>query len=156
MDSETPRIDVAQLSQGRFLAHGELQVWHRERLLCYAAAGPFNVEMVSVMSRAVGRLLLTWQPPAVYVAVAWWHGSLLASPEVLAAYGQLLRRGRDVMPAEQASLWLVGPDVEGASIMKPRWQALHAACGYRLEFCDTEAGMLARAQDILTAAGVAG
>ena len=94
MDARPARINVGQLPQGRFMAHGELQVWHHGRLLCYEAGGPFNVEMVDVMSRAVGRLLQSWQPTAPYVCVTWWHGSLLASPEVLEVYHDLLRLGR--------------------------------------------------------------
>ncbi len=58
------------------------------------------------------------------------------------------------MPAEQASLWLVGPDIEDAAIMKPLWQQVHEDGGYRLEYCDTEAQMLARAAELLRAAGV--
>lgn len=153
MDARTSRINVGQLPQGRFMAHGELQVWHHGRLLCYEAGGPFNVEMVDVMSRAVGRLLRGWTPPLPYVTVTWWHGSLMASPDVLTAYRELLRRGRRVMPAELASLWLVGPEIEDAPFMKPRWLEVHEDCGYRLEFCDTDAAMLARASELLREAG---
>ncbi|MBL8279569.1 MAG: hypothetical protein JNL93_23080 [Pelomonas sp.] len=154
MDASPSRINAGQLRQGRFLAHGELQVWHHGRLLCYEAAGPFNVEMVDVMSRAVGQLLTTWAPPVPYVSITWWHGSLLASPEVLEAYHGLLRQGRRVMPAELACLWQVGPDIEDAMFMKPLWQQVHEACGYRLEFCETDAEMLARADALLREAGV--
>lgn len=154
MDASPARINVGQLPQGRFLAHGELQVWHHGRLLCYEAGGPFNVEMVNVMSRAVGRLLKTRLPTAPYVVVTWWHGSLLASPEVLQAYHGLLRQGRRVMPAELASLWKVGPEIEDASFMKPLWKQVHDDCGYRLEYCDTDADMLHRAQALLREAGV--
>lgn len=155
MDACTPRINVGQLPQGRFLAHGELQVWHHGRLLCYEAGGPFNVEMVQAMSKAVGRVLKTWRPPVPYVTVTWWHGSLMASPAVLEAYHDLLRLGRQVMPAEVASLWMVGPEIEDGAIMKPRWLEVHEHCGYRLEFCDTDAAMLARAAELLRAAGAA-
>jgi len=149
MNAMSPRIDTARLAQGRFPAHGELQVWHRGPLLCYQAAGPFNVEMVGAMSRAIGQLLQGWQPPARYVTLTWWQHSLLASPEVLAAYGELLSLGRRIMPAELSNVWLVGPEIEDASIMKPRWQALYEEAGYRLEFCETEAAMLARAEQLL-------
>lgn len=155
MDASPYRINVGQLPQGRFMAHGELQVWHHGRLMCYEAGGPFNVEMVGAMSRAVGQLLQRWQPPDPYVVVTWWHGSLLASPDVLEAYHDLLRMGRRVMPAELASLWLVGPDIEDASFMKPLWKQVHDNCGYRLEFCETDAEMLARANELLRAAGAA-
>lgn len=156
MDACNLRINVGQLPQGRFMAHGELQVWHHGRLLCYEAGGPFNTEMVDVMSRAVGQLLQTWRPTAPYVVLTWWRSSLLASPDVLSAYRDLLRLGRRTMPAELASLWLVGPEIEDAAIMKPRWQQVHQDCGYRLEFCNTDAQMLARAAELLREAGVAG
>lgn len=155
MDASPPRIDVGQLPQGRFLAHGELQVWPHGRLMCFEASGPFNVEMVAAMSRAVGLLLRRWQPPTPYVSVTWWHGSLMASPEVLEAYRDLLRRGRQAMPAELGCLWCVGPDITDASLMKPLWQQVHADCGYRLEFLDSDATLLARADDLLRAHGVA-
>lgn len=155
MDASPARINVGQLPQGRFMAHGELQVWHHGRLLCYEASGPFNVEMVGVMSRAVGRLLQGWQPTAPYVCVTWWHGSLMASPEVLEVYHDLLRLGRQVMPAELACLWQVGPEIEDAAIMKPLWKQVHDHCGYRLEYCDTDADMLRRAHSLLREAGVA-
>ena len=154
MDACTSRINVGQLPQGRFMAHGELQVWRHGRLMCYEAGGPFNVEMVSAMSQAVGRLLQGGPPPQPYVGVTWWYGSLMASPAVLDAYRGLLRLGRQVMPAELASLWLVGPDIEDGDIMKPLWQEVHRACGYRLEYCDTDAAMLARAAELLREAGV--
>ncbi len=38
--------------------------------------------------------------------------------------------------------------------MKPLWQQVHEDGGYRLEYCDTEAQMLARAAELLRAAGV--
>ena len=153
MDASTPRITVGQLPQGRFQAHGDLQVWHHGRLLCYEASGPFNVEMVGAMSQAVGRVLQSWRPPDPYVVLTWWHGSLMASPAVLEAYHGLLRMGRQVMPAELACLWMVGPEIEDAAIMKPRWLEVHEACGYRLEYCDTDAAMLARATALLREAG---
>lgn len=154
MDERSTRINVGQLPQGRFLAHGELQVWHHARLLCYEAGGPFNVEMVGAMSRAVGRLLREWQPTEPYVAVTWWHGSLLASPDVLEAYHDLLRLGRQVMAPELACLWQIGPEIEDAAFMKPLWKQVHDACGYRLEFCDTDAAMLRRASELLRQAGI--
>lgn len=156
MDASPPRIDVGQLPQGRFLAHGELQVWQHGRLMCFEASGPFNVEMVGAMSRAVGLLLQRWRPPRPYVSVTWWHGSLLASPEVLAAYRDLLKRGRRVLPAELGCLWCVGPDIADGPLMKPLWQQVHDDCGYRLEFLDSDAAMLARADELLRAHGVAG
>ncbi|MFG6469203.1 hypothetical protein [Roseateles sp. BYS87W] len=156
MQARTPRIHVGQLPHGRFMPHGELQVWPQAGQLCYAAAGPFNVEMVTAMSRAVGRLLQDWRPTPPYLTLTWWHGSLLASPEVLQAYRGLLRLGRQVMPAELASLWLVGPEIDDAAFMKPRWLEVHEDCGYRLEFCSTEAEMLQRAEALLHAADGAG
>lgn len=154
MDERPTRINVGQLPQGRFMAHGELQVWHHARLLCYEAGGPFNVEMVGAMSRAVGRLLQQWQPSEPYVVVTWWHGSLLASPEVLEAYHGLLRLGRQVMAPELACLWQVGPEIEDAAFMKPLWKQVHDACGYRLEFCESDGEMLRRASELLRQAGV--
>jgi len=150
MDLEqAPRIDVSQLPQGRFAPHGDLQVWHQGPLLCLAAAGPFNAEMVGAFWRSVGLLLQTWTPPPAYVALAWWQRSLMASPDTFSAYADLLRRGAAVLPPERANFWLVGADVEDAALMKPRWTALYASAGRRLEFCATEAEMLARARVVL-------
>ena len=38
---------------------------------------------------------------------------------------------------------------------KPLWKQVHDHCGYRLEYCDTDADMLRRAHSLLREAGVA-
>lgn len=153
MDSTLTRIDTAQVDQGLFLAHGRLEVWPQGGLLCYRAAGPFNLEMVGVLSRTLRRL--EWARPPCHVAVTWWERSMLASPETLAAYEQLLRDSNEHQdfPAPLSSLWLAGPEVEGHRLMRPRWEALYRAVGRPLEFCHSEAQMLARARELLAAAG---
>lgn len=152
MDSPLPRIDTTLVDQGPFQAHGRLEVWLEADLLCYRAAGPFNVEMVEVLGRALQRL--DPLPPARYASLVWWQHSMLASPDTLAAYEALLKRRQhrpDLSPPV-ASLWLAGPDVEGARLMRPRWAAVYAAAGWPLEFCDTDAQMRTRARALLSAA----
>lgn len=149
MDASPPRIDTARLAQGQFPAHGELQVWRRGPVLCFAAAGPFNVEMVDMLSRAIGRLLQAWRPQPGYLTLTWWRRSLLASPEVLRAYGELLHHSHRLLPPERTNLWCAGPEIEDAALMQPLWQALYDEGGYPLEFCASEAAMLARAEQLL-------
>ena len=149
MNASPSRIDTARLARGPFAVHGELQVWRRGPLLCFSAAGPFNVEMVGAMSRAIGQLLQTWRPLPGYLTLTWWRHSLLASPEVLKAYGELMQLSHRLLPPECANLWCAGPEIEDAALMKPLWQALYNDSGYPLEFFDTEAAMLARAEQLL-------
>lgn len=148
------RIDASTLSRGGFMPHGELHVRHQGRLIVYEARGPFNVEMVHAMTRAVGRMLQAWRPPALYLEVSLWQGSLLGSPAVLEAFGDALRVSDAVMPRPQGTLWLVPPEIDDGALMKPLWQRVYEGYGRHIEFFSTEAALLARADEVLRQSGV--
>lgn len=126
-------LDTNSFANSRFSAHGRVRVDLRDNVIIYDVAGPFNLELIKAFAKTLGQLLKDWRPNGPFASLTFWHESLMATPDALAAYREVLRRNRDFYPKEVINVWCVPPTIEGRLIMEPVWLALYTEAGYPLE-----------------------
>lgn len=131
-------------AKSRFAPHGKIEMWPEGAVIHYDISGPFNQEAIKAFSRTVAALLKNWQPSGPFATYSHWRGSMLTSAEALTTYGQLLEVSRAHFPKELVNVWFVPEEIEGRSIMLPKWQTLYAANGYPLEIFASEQAARAR------------
>lgn len=115
---------------GRFPAHGRAAFSVEDRLLVTEAEGPFNVELVRALrtpaTEASAPLRAQGQ---VWGQLSRFRRSALASPDTLAAFAALLIDMRDEGVAPAFTAYVLGPDVEGASLMAAPLRRCFEAAG---------------------------
>lgn len=125
-------------AKSRFAPHGKIEMWPEGAVIYYDIRGPFNLEGIKAFGRTMAVLLKNWQPAGPFATYSHWHGSMLTSADALEVYGHMLEVSRAHFPTELVNVWFVPDEIEGRSIMLPKWQALYAASGYPLEIFASE------------------
>lgn len=125
-------------AKGRFAPHGAIQVWPEGSVIRYDVTGPFNIEGIKAFAHTIASLLDNWQPDGPHGSISFWHESMMASPDALAAYAHVLRSGRERYPKEVINVWFVPREIEGRLIMQSRWQNIYHENGYSLEIVHDE------------------
>ncbi|MCX7221190.1 hypothetical protein [Undibacterium sp.] len=131
------KLHTNEHASSQFAPHGSISIRREDSIIYYEIAGPFNLEVVKAFARTVAALLNHWTPDKAFVTVSNWSLSMMTSPDALAAYGQVLQKGRAHFPKEVMNIWYLPEEIEGYRIMLPKWQALYEAHGYPLEIVNT-------------------
>ena len=133
------KLKSSDHAKSKFAAHGEVEIWPEGSVIHYDICGPFNIEAIKAFGHTVAALLNNWQPQGPFVTLTFWQGSMLTSPDTLVAFAHLLQINRAYFPKELMNVWYVPKDLEGRTIMQPKWQALYDATGYPIEIVHSEA-----------------
>lgn len=115
--------------QSRFAPHGRVNMRFEDDILFYDATGPFNIELVESLAVAQKDILIAANPQGPWVSVSTMRGSMLASPDAFARYSEIMQTQRPAECTPLASAYVVAPDVEGRSLMLPKYEAIHIASG---------------------------
>ncbi len=115
--------------QSRFAPHGRVEMRFEGDILFYEATGPFNRELVDSLAIAQRDILTTATPQRPWVSVSIMRRSMLASPDAFARYSEMMHTPRPAQFTPLASAYVVAPDVEGRSLMLPKYEAIHIASG---------------------------
>lgn len=113
----------------RFAPHGRVTMRFDGDILFYDAIGPFNIELVDSLAIAQRDILMAANPQEPWVSVSIMRGSMLASPDAFARYSEIMHSPRSAQFTPLASAYVVAPDVEGRSLMLPKYEAIHIASG---------------------------
>ena len=129
MKQQDTRHSTDEFAHGVFPAHGRLELRVVEGAIVYSDAhGPFNVEFVQAMARALRDLHADPKLPRPYVNIVQFHGSLMGSREMLdqlsAALGQVGTR-----EVALALALVVAADVEGRDFMLPLFERVFTENG---------------------------
>lgn len=115
---------------GRFPAHGRAAFSVDGRLLITEAEGPFNAELVAALRQPV---LLAAEPLRAqgrpWGQLSRFRRSALASPEALAAFTQLLTEMHAEGVAPLFTAYVLGDEVEGATLMGPLFRRCFESAG---------------------------
>lgn len=112
-----------------FRPHGRVEFWAEGSVVRIEAEGPFNREAVQAVGLAMRDLFATMPPGQRFADVLEFRGSLLASPDALAAFADFLRAMSVAKTAPVAVAYVVGAEVEGRSLMLPIFAQLYAEHG---------------------------
>lgn len=123
------RSSTDDVVQSRFAPHGRVTMRFEGDILFYDATGPFNIELVDSLAIAQRDILTTANHQGPWVSVSIMRNSLLASPDAFARYAAMMHAPRPPEFTPLASAYVVGPAVEGRSLMLPKYEAIHIASG---------------------------
>ena len=129
---------------GPFAPHGSMQIHQLGAVFQAQATGPFNVEFMKAYGRMWGSLLKSYTGGGRLVFVSYWHTSMLASPEALQAYDQILQLGVRNIPEGSVHIWHVPEDIEGRSMMLPRWREVLVRNQQTVLVCSDETAVQAQ------------
>ncbi len=137
MTPEEIRTTVSQFADGMFVPHGRVELRRAGHVVYLEASGPFNTEAITALGAAWRGLFVNLPPGAMFADIAIMHHSVMASPDVLAAFHGFLQRNTTDGLAPKAVAWVVGPEVEGAEIMVPRFKKIYTEAGRNFRFFAT-------------------
>ena len=123
------RTSTDDVVQSHFAPHGRVTMRFEDDILFYDATGPFNIELVDSLAVAQKDILIVAKPQRPWVSVSIMRGSMLASPDAFARYANMMQTQRPAECTPLASAYVVAPDVEGRSLMLPKYEAIHIASG---------------------------
>ena len=114
------------MTMARFVPHGRITAHLSGPILCFDTVGPFNAEAIQALLRAYRPLLVELSGRGAYGHITTFHGSMLATPDALDAFGGLLAEWRThgIMPS--ANAYVADAAVEGRSVMMPIFEKLFA------------------------------
>jgi hypothetical protein len=126
-----------------FPPHGRSDFHADGAIIRVSVEGPFNVEGVDEFARKMLALYSTIPLDQPVVTLAELRRSVLMPPDAWARLEAHMQRARLGPPRVLATAWLVGPDVEGGSLMIPRARQMYADAGRAFEvFADPDAAIL--------------
>lgn len=112
-----------------FKAHGKAEYEVKGRVVYVQAVGPFNAELVPIISQTIARLIGPLTQSGNWVQIITFHNSAMGSPVAVSEFAVLLR-ARHTNPATNPVVALVlRPEVEGAGIMSPVIRKCYADAG---------------------------
>lgn len=151
MVEEQHHRDTAEYATGQFRPHGRLELWREGSVIRTVAVGPFNKEAVKAFGAAWADLFSTLPADGHFVEYTTIRGSLIASPDAIAAFRKLLLSNNATGRAPRAVAWVVDAEVEGGRLMLPLFDSLYAEAkrvfrAFALE-ADAELWLRERMQD---------
>lgn len=104
-------------NKGLFKAHGQADYEVKGRVAYVQAVGPFNAELVPVISQTIAKLIGPLAQSGNWAQIITFRKSAMCSPAALLEFAASLKV-RYTNPATNPVVALVmGPEVEGAGIM---------------------------------------
>lgn len=122
-----------------FPAHGQVSYEVVDACLLGEARGPFNLELVTQLQRQLLPLLPGLSAQGPWDHLCRFHESALTSPEALEALGRLLAELATAGLAPRRTAYVMGTQVEGASLMAPLFERGFAAAGLSCKSFEDEA-----------------
>ncbi len=139
MPNAKNKLNLLAGAKGLFKPHGRLALWTEGSVMHIQAEGPFNREAVLALGLAMKQLYQTLPLDREFVFLLEFRASLMASPEAMAAYGDFLKAMSMAKRAPKAVVFVVAPEVEGASLMLPLFARLYAEHGRQFAAFETMA-----------------
>jgi hypothetical protein len=126
-------------ARGIFRPHGRVEVWRDGSVVRLFAEGPFNLETLQGMGEAMSELFAEVPPQGRFADILEMRTSIMASPDVMAAFAAFLSRMSAAKTAPVAVAFIVGQDVEGRDLMLPIFARIYAQHGRRFAVFESEA-----------------
>jgi hypothetical protein len=125
-----PKLSTAKMAtNGRFSAHGIVEIWMDGPLMHYECRGPFNTELVDLLALAQRDFLVATRPSGNWVSVCTMLESAMTSPEGIARYAEVMSAPKPDNMVPIATAFVIAPEVEGSSIMAPLYAKIYADIG---------------------------
>jgi len=131
--------NISTFATSGFRPHGAVEFWAEGSVIRILAEGPFNREAVQAVGLAMRDLFASMPSAGRFADLLEFRNSLLASPDALEAFADFLKAMSAAKTAPVAVAYVVGPQVEGRSLMLPIFAKLYAEHGREFEAFETQA-----------------
>ncbi|MGM9484357.1 hypothetical protein ACS5PN_24390 [Roseateles sp. NT4] len=118
---------------GRFRPHGRVEYEQQGRVLWCTATGPFNAELVEALKNLATSTFPAMAANGPWASICTFRHSALCSPEVLAEFTGLIRQLAAMNLAPTANAFILKPDIDGATLMRPLYEKCFRDGGVRYE-----------------------
>lgn len=118
---------------GKFRPHGRVEYEQQGRALWCTATGPFNAELVEALKELATTVFPAMAAEGPWASICTFRHSALCSPEVLAEFTGLIRQLAALSIAPTANAFILKPDIDGATLMRPLYEKCFRDGGVRYE-----------------------
>ncbi len=126
--SQPPR-STDDTAEDRFAPHGQVTLEAVGQVLETQATGPFNVELVKALARLIAAVVPPLAAQGPWGQCVVFHRSVMASPDTLAAFAQLLQATAEQGLGPFATAYVIDAGVEGATLMPRHFERCFADAG---------------------------
>jgi hypothetical protein len=106
-----------------------MEIFMQGDVLHYECTGPFNREAFDAMAVAQMAFLMNLKHPDPWASIAISRESVMVSLDGLERYAELMRTKLPPELSAVATAFVMGPEVEGGSIMGPYFAKIYAEIG---------------------------
>jgi len=136
--AKSKRVSTKDIPSRNFAPHGAMELVVHDRLNMIEAEGPFNLQLVTAGDAAQEKLDAELQSKGRWGTLLIFRKSALASFEVIAEIESILKRRKAKGICPQAVAIVLGPEVEGASLMAPHYLKAYTNAGILTQVFDRE------------------
>lgn len=129
-----------------FAPHGRATALWEAGLLRVEVSGPFNLEGMQLLKRTMLAGYRGLPPGTPVVNLCTMRGTLVYTSDAWQALADTIRATSASGMRVLATAWVVGADVEGASLLLPRARRLFADAGRAFEVFDDDEAAVAWAR----------
>ncbi len=117
----------------RFAPHGRVSLQAVGQVLETEASGPFNVELIKALARLIAAVVPPLAARGPWGQCVVFHRSVMASPDTLAAFAQLLQDTARQGLGPAVTAYVIDPGIEGATLMPRHFARCFAEAGLAFE-----------------------
>jgi hypothetical protein len=115
------------LPSGKFSVHGRVSLTVKDNIIIYHAKGPFNIEFLAALEKIEENVLRDMKSEVKdWCEIIIFEVTCMAYEEVVIGFGAYLKELKKNGLIPLAIAYVIGPDVEGDTIMKSKFEKCHA------------------------------
>jgi hypothetical protein len=145
------KVSTTDVAVTGFAPHGVMEIFMEGDVLHYECTGPFNREAFDAMAVAQMAFLMNLKHPGPWASIAISRESVMVSLDGLERYAELMRTKLPPELTAVATAFVIGPEVEGGSIMGPHFAKIYAEIGRPFKIFPTFDAAVQWAQAIVDA-----
>ncbi|MET3107130.1 hypothetical protein AAKU67_002972 [Oxalobacteraceae bacterium GrIS 2.11] len=144
--------DTDKTKTTRYNQHGRMESHVDNNILINEATGPFNAEIITAIQVIQHDLLQEIINHEQWAQVYIFHESVLCSPDTIEALRTYLANFKDSRNKPVATAFVMGPEVEGSSMMGPHYRQVYEEVHLTFQLFSTKTQALAWVNTMLAQA----
>jgi len=135
--TQLPNTPAASRKREKFSPHGIAEFWCEGRRLMGIAEGPFNLEMARYIEQQIVEWCSRMRADGPFDHLCEFRTSVLLGPEPMRHFYSMLERLSKDGIGPRRMAYVVGPDVEGGSLLAPQLTKAYASAGQNMRVFTT-------------------
>ncbi len=128
--------DTDSTKATRFNQHGRMESRVEGNILFNEATGPFNAEIITAIRLIQQELLEEISSKEKWAQIYVFYESVLCSPDTIEALHFYLTNLKGKLKKPVATAFVIGPDVEGRTMMSPHYRQVYEKANLNFRIFD--------------------